>query len=203
VRREATRARVFAAAIACLHAQGYAGASTSAVAARARISRGALLKQFPSKAGLYAELVEQLLDEMREETLAYIRRYPPGLPRAMARVDHVWALYKEPRAFAVVEVMLGARSDPELSERLAKVGRSRNRIEKRLLGEEFEAMGIVDRRAAGLAAVQMLAAIRGLALERLLSPQSGRGLDAVFALQRRQTEAIFRALMPPADGQRA
>ncbi|HEV2597931.1 TetR/AcrR family transcriptional regulator [Sphingopyxis sp.] len=193
-RRRSTRARAFAAAIECLHEAGYAGASMVAVTRRAGLSRGALAKQFLTKADLYAALVEQLLDEMREDTLAYVRTFPPGLPRAMARIDYLWTLYKEPRAFAFLEVMLGSRADPELSERLEKVGESRNLVEKQLLSLEFDDMGIVDRRAAGLAGIQMLATVRGLALERLLNKNDDL-LDAAFARQRRQLEDSYRALM--------
>src|SRR3546814_8676289 len=59
---------LLAAAVECLHETGYAGASTLAVAKRAGVSRGALMKQFQSKATLFADLVEHLLDEMRAET---------------------------------------------------------------------------------------------------------------------------------------
>src|SRR3546814_950945 len=96
VRRENTRSRVLAAAVECLHETGYAGASTLAVAKRVGVSRGALMKQFQSKATLFAALVEYLLEEMREETLMYVRKFPYDLPRMMARVDNVWELYKKP-----------------------------------------------------------------------------------------------------------
>lgn len=195
VRREITRTKVFEAAIACLHERGYGGTSTLSVAERAGLSRGALIKQFPTKATLYASLVESLLDELREETLAHLRRFPPGLDRALARIDFLWNMYKQPKTFAVVEVMLGARGDAELSDSLAKVGRSRQMIEKQLLWAEFEAMGIQDRRRAGLAMLQTLATVRGLAIERLLNRHSP-SLDAAFALQRSQTEALLISLMP-------
>ena len=194
-RGRSTRARAFAAAIECLHERGYAGASIVAVTKRAGLSRGALNKQFLTKADLYAALMEQLLDEMREDTLAYVRTFPPGLPRAMARIDSLWNLYKEPRAFAFLEIMLGSRADAELCERLERVGESRNLIEKQLLSLDFDDMGIVDRRAAGLAGIQMLATVRGLALERLLNKNDDL-LDAAFARQRRQLEDSYRALMP-------
>jgi AcrR family transcriptional regulator len=189
-----TRAKVFDAAISCLHENGYASASVLAVAKRAGISRGALVKQFPTKANLYAALVEHLLDEMREETLSYVKQFPPGLPRTLARLDHVWELYKKPKAFAMLEVMLGARGDSELSESLSEVGRSRQKIEKLFLGIEFDDMGIRDRRTAGLAVIQMVAAVRGLALERLLNKGSA-SLEEAFALQKKQTEALLRSLM--------
>lgn len=198
-RREATRQRVFEAAIACLHKDGYSGAGVLAVAKRAEISRGALLKQFATKAELYASLLEWLLDVLREETLSSIRPHPAGLPRVMAWIDHTWELYRQPKAFAVLEVMLGSRVDPELAEQLLRVGRSRQQIEKRLLGLEFEAMGIEDRHMAGVAFLQMFATIRGLAVERLINRQSP-SLEAAFQLQRQQTESTLRGLMRRPEG---
>src|SRR3546814_6706311 len=77
---------------------------------------------------------------------------------------------------------------------ISRVGRTRQLIERQLLGEEFKEMGLTDRRAAGLAIIQMTAAVRGLALERLLNRDSP-SIDDVFALQKRQTEEFFRAIL--------
>ncbi|KQP18793.1 TetR family transcriptional regulator [Pseudorhodoferax sp. Leaf265] len=197
-RREITRSKVFEAAIACLHESGYAGASTLAVAKRAGISRGALLKQFATKADLYARLLEWLLDGLREETLGYVHGFPAGLPRVMAWLDFTWELYKQPRAFAVLEVMLGSRADPDLADQLDKVGRSRQQIEKQLLTLEFDAMKVVDTHTAGVAFLQMFATVRGLAVERLINKRSS-SLDAAFQMQRRQTETFLRSLALPAS----
>lgn len=194
MRREITRTKVFEAAITCLHERGYAGASTLAVAKRAGISRGALMKQFATKADLYAQLLEWLLDALREETLGYVRGFPTGLPRVMAWLDFTWELYKQPRAFAALEVMLGSRADPELAEQLDKVGRSRQQIEKQLLKLEFDAMNVDDHHTAGVAFLQMFATIRGLAVERLINKRSS-SLDTAFQMQRRQTESFLRSLM--------
>jgi AcrR family transcriptional regulator len=196
-RREITRGKVFEAAIACLHESGYAGASTLAVAKRAGISRGALVKQFANKADLFARLLEWLLDGLREETLGYVRGFPEGLPRVMAWLDFTWELYKQPKAFAVLEVMLGSRGDAELADQLDKVGRSRQHIEKHLLGLEFDAMGVQNHHMAGVAFLQMFAMIRGLAVERLINRRSA-SLDTAFQMQRQQTEALLRSLMQAA-----
>src|SRR6059058_877642 len=49
-----SRALILEAAVACLVEDGYAGASTLAVQARAGVSRGRLLHHFPSRAELVA-----------------------------------------------------------------------------------------------------------------------------------------------------
>ncbi|WP_326533638.1 TetR/AcrR family transcriptional regulator [Pseudorhodoferax sp.] len=193
-RREITRGKVFEAAIACLHESGYAGASTLAVAKRAGVSRGAVMKQFGTKADLYARLLEWMLDDLREETLTYVRGFPAGLPRVMAWLDFTWELYKQPKAFAVLEVMLGSRADPELAAQLDRVGRSRQQIEKQLLGLEFDAMSVGDHHLAGVAFLQMFAMVRGLAVERLINKRSP-SLDAAFQMQRAQTESYLRSLV--------
>src|SRR3546814_17323724 len=107
------------------------------------------MKQFQSKATLFADLVEHLLDEMREETVSYVRKFPYGLPRIMARVDHVWELYKKPKALAMAEVLHGARGDPQLSERLSRVGRPRHPTERHLPVAEFTELGKSDPPHAG------------------------------------------------------
>src|SRR3546814_19829897 len=98
---------------------------------------------------------------MREETVSYVRKFPYGLPRIMARVDHVWELYKKPKALAMVEVMLGARGDPELSERLSRVGRTRQLLERQWLGAEVRAMGLTERAAPGIALTRITSDARG------------------------------------------
>jgi len=44
-----TRRRLIKAAITCLHVNGYAATTTVAIADKAKVSRGAMLHQFPTK----------------------------------------------------------------------------------------------------------------------------------------------------------
>lgn len=193
-RRELTRARAFAAAIENLYEFGYAGSSLASVARRAGCSRGALLKQFSTKAGLYAGLAEKLLDDMRADNLAYVRSFPRGIRRAMARFDHTWDLYTGQSALAVLEVLLGSRADPALSRMLEPVGRARYAVERQLFELDFEDMGIKESREAYVATFQMLATIRGLAIERLLGADEGLLRDA-FVRQRDELEETFKRMM--------
>ncbi len=167
------------------------------MAKQAGLSRGAVQKQFATKAILFSALVEKLMSETQDELKTYLADYEPGLPRAMALLDFLWEHSKQPSAYAVMEIMLGARSDEELIGLLAEVSRERNRIGELHLNEDFEAMGITDRKAAGFAVLQMIVAVRGLALERILT-ENAEALENAFQLQRRQTEGVFRSLMAPA-----
>ena len=55
-----SRLLILDAAVACLVEEGYAGASTLAVQARAGVSRGRLLHHFPSRAQLLVAAAEHL-----------------------------------------------------------------------------------------------------------------------------------------------
>src|SRR3712207_7678852 len=69
-----SRLLILDAAVACLVEEGYAGASTLAVQARAGVSRGRLLHHFPSRAELLVAAAEHLatiqLDEVRHRAAA-------------------------------------------------------------------------------------------------------------------------------------
>src|SRR4051812_46618887 len=57
------RARLLQATVDCLIDHGYAGTTTTAVVARAGVSRGAILHHFPTKADLVAAGVEYVLEQ--------------------------------------------------------------------------------------------------------------------------------------------
>jgi AcrR family transcriptional regulator len=195
VRREATRLKAFEATIACLYEGGYAQTSTLEVAKRADISRGALLKQFPTRAHLFAALVEHIVSRSWETTRAYCERFPAGVERVLARADSTWAFYKTPQSYALMEIALGARSDPQLSELLSDVGLAREHLESQRVWEEMRLEGVEDGRAVGLAVMHLVATVRGLMIERLMNRNSDT-VDAVFALEKQRFETVLRGLIP-------
>ena len=57
-RRLATRGKILAAAVRCLAEEGYAQTSTVRVATLARVPRGSLLHQFPTRIDLILEVAQ-------------------------------------------------------------------------------------------------------------------------------------------------
>src|SRR3954462_3720573 len=80
-----SRALILDAAVACLVEDGYAGASTLAVQARAQVSRGRLLHHFPSRAELLVAAAQHLvtthLGEVEQRAAALMADEPPGPER--------------------------------------------------------------------------------------------------------------------------
>jgi AcrR family transcriptional regulator len=113
-----SRLLILDAAVACLVEDGYAGASTLAVQARAGVSRGRLLHHFPSRAELLVAAAGHLsaiqLAELQRRAAALMADQPPGRERVDRAIDLMWETFQEPPFWAATELWTAARTDPEL-----------------------------------------------------------------------------------------
>ena len=113
-----SRLLILDAAVACLVEEGYAGASTLAVQARAGVSRGRLLHHFPSRAELLVAAAEHVattqLDAVRLRAAALMDDEPTGRERVDRAIDLMWATFQEPPFWAAMELWTAARTDPAL-----------------------------------------------------------------------------------------
>jgi AcrR family transcriptional regulator len=113
-RSAATRGRLLDAAVACLVELGYGGTTTTVVAQRAGVSRGAQLHHFATRAELVGAAVQHVFAGLTED-------YRQGFAHAVARKDRVrgaidllWSMYLQPRHLAALDLYLAARTDAEL-----------------------------------------------------------------------------------------
>lgn len=118
-RSDGTRARVLEATVRCLHERGYAATTTLLVAQEAGVSRGAMLHQFPTKVDLMLFVVRAVYDREVEEYVARIGHVREPRAKILAMTEVAWEVLSRPSGVAVLEVLQGSRSDPELAERLA------------------------------------------------------------------------------------
>jgi AcrR family transcriptional regulator len=189
-RRAATRAKIMEAAVRCLAEFGYAATSTPLVARLAKVSRGSLLHQFPTKVDLMLGVAEYAAAARGATVFQELTPYPEGPDRFLHGVDAVWASLHTPAAIALMEVTLAARSDPELAQRYPvfagdledRLHRARMRmadnlgVPERL--EEIEAMAHLTR-----------VALNGLAMDSVFigrkSPDEERVLRMLKDLRQR------------------
>ncbi len=120
-RSAATRRLLLDATIECLVEQGYAGTSTTSIAERAGVSRGAQVHHFPSKAELVAEAVEHLADRRLDELGRAAATLPAGAERPRAALDLLWSMHSGPLFDAAAELWVAARTDAAMRERLIPV----------------------------------------------------------------------------------
>jgi AcrR family transcriptional regulator len=106
------------AAVECLAELGYSRTSTVEVVRRARVSRGALLHYYRSKAELLLAALSHLLAARIAEFQAVMAEIEPGPTRLDAAVGLLWEMFRGPSFAAWAELRVAARTEPALAESL-------------------------------------------------------------------------------------
>lgn len=112
----ATRTLIIEAAIKCFVDLGYSSTTTTAIAARAGLSRGAMLHHFPSKVDIVRAAVDYLHAKRLKAFRRAAQRSPTGGDRLRANLEAYWQHVRHPLFVAFFELVVAARTDPELAE---------------------------------------------------------------------------------------
>jgi len=91
-RSAATKGRLLDATLECLAELGYARTTTTEIAERGGVSRGAQLHHFATKAELVTEAVEHLFERRDQEFREAFARLPADASRGRAAVDLLWSM---------------------------------------------------------------------------------------------------------------
>jgi AcrR family transcriptional regulator len=112
-----TRRRLLDATAACLFERGYAGTTTTEIASRAGVSRGAQLHHFPKKDELVVSALEHVFELRLSEMSAAIAEPPSGTRehRLAVLLDAMWPMFKGPTFYAWLELVVASRTDPALN----------------------------------------------------------------------------------------
>ena len=164
--------RLLDAAVDRLVERGWAGTTTTLVADRARVSRGAQLHHYRTKSALLIAAVEHLAERRSAELRAEAAALPPDGDRLEATIDLLASLFTGPLFAAAIEVWVAARTDAALRSALvpveARFGREVHRLTVELLGAHESRPGVRE-------AVQTtLDLMRGLGVASLLTDDSAR-----------------------------
>lgn len=183
-----TRGRILEAALECLAELGYGGTTTTAVAERAGVSRGAQLHHFPTRAALIAAAVEHLYAGLRADYERAFTRLAPGTDRLGAAIDLFWKVWHDPRLAAVLELHVAARTDAELGAALRPVADQHQEHIVRLARHIFPQEALAQRRFTAILDV-VQEALRGLAVGYLVEKDEAHA---------RRTLAMLKDLVAPA-----
>lgn len=171
-RSSATRAALLDATIDCLVEYGYAGTTTTRVAERARLSRGAQMHHYQRKAPLVVAALLRLAERRRRELIERGERELPAHPDPAAALDILWSTFSGPLFTAALELWMAARTDPELAEALLPVEREIGRGARRTARELCR---VAEPSPEFDLALELAAnAMRGIALQQLLNPSAAR-----------------------------
>jgi AcrR family transcriptional regulator len=188
-RSRSTQRRVLEAAVECLVERGWSGTTTTLVAERAGVSRGAQLHHYRTKSDLLVAAVEHLAERRNAELRAEAAALPAGGDRVAATIRLLATLFTGPLFSAAIEVWVAARTDPTLRTALVPVetrfGREVHRLTVELLGADESRPGV---REAVQATLDLM---RGLGVASLLTDDSARR-GRLLEQWSRQLERVLR-----------
>jgi AcrR family transcriptional regulator len=187
-----TQKRLLDATLELLVEVGYAGTSTTAVCARAGLSRGAQLHHYPTKADLVIAAVAHLAKRRAAELVAELPRTGNANERLTRALDAIWASFSGPLFAAALELWVAARSDRELRQSLVRFERQVGRAMADLFGE---LAGPDAARAGDFAALLELTfhMMRGMALQRILRDDDTERRRLFELWKRLVSESLGRA----------
>jgi AcrR family transcriptional regulator len=183
------------ATIQCLFELGYHQTSTVMVTKRARVSRGAMLHHFPSKADLMMAAAEHIRDHRRHAHLKGLQRLKTDRGRFLQLINMLWEEFQTPSGVARIELMLGARNDPELGDRFSALNAELEERHKNFVWSLAQRLGVRNRRKIDAFVQLYAAAIRGLAIDAL-RPHAPQDIKGAIALLKETQLALLTTLAP-------
>jgi AcrR family transcriptional regulator len=173
-RSRETRRKLMEATVECLVERGWAGTTTTVVAERAGVSRGAQLHHFRTRGELVAAAVEHLGVESVLHLKELARQVDGGSPkdRITAVVELIADFHASDLFTAALELWVAARTDPDLKTVVVplevRLGRETHRLAVELLDADETKPGVRE-------AVQItMDLVRGLALANQLTDDAKR-----------------------------
>lgn len=163
------RQRLCEAAISCLYRVGYAATTVQLVTEEANVSRGAMLHHYPTKVDLMIAVAEYAARKQNRYVRWRLSEVDEGMDRYLAITEATWEAMAKPSAIALLEIMMGSRSDPALGERFPTVLEAvegRQREDVWTLAQE---LGIRDKERVLTMVRLHTAAMRGLSFEMMFS----------------------------------
>ena len=189
-RTATTCARLLDATIDCLLDVGYARTTTTDIARRAGVSRGAQLHHFPTKAELVTAAVEHLSMRRHAEFVRAIGKLPAGEGRTVAAIDLLWSILSSGTFYAWLELLVASRTDVGLRRSMTAVTERFSQTVERTFAELIE-----DPRGpsplSDVAPFFAFALLDGLALHRIVQADDGRSARSIDVLK-----SLARLVMP-------
>lgn len=186
MRSVVTRERLIGATLDEIFEVGYHAATTQEIAARAHVSRGALLHHFPARADIVLAAMEALLDDGTRQIKAIADEVQSGAVSLEGFVEFLWQLFSGRFFYLSLEMITEARNDPALRERMIPVVK---RFHQALDGIWVEFCDPQTRPPAQARIILNLTVclMRGMGVQTVLRPEPGYYREMVEA---------WKALLP-------
>ncbi len=163
-RTESSRRKLVEAAVECISKEGFRAATLAAIADRAGVSRGLINYQFEDKNDLMAEVMRYRFERNAAAYDRTLSDIADPVVRVDRLVDTLIENNKRPEHMAYLEIVVAARSDPALAERIAPILHKQGNIGPQSIIRYFADLNVSLEKA--IAIIQFSTAfVRGAAIE--------------------------------------
>lgn len=174
--------RLRAATLSVISERGYAGTSTTEVARRAGVSRGALLHHFPLKIDLIADVAGHFWGEASANLKRIADRIDSNDTDMAGLVDDMWeTVFRSASARMTVDLVSASLVDEELRGRIETHLKTLLESYERIAAEAFSTAGLEIRQRLALVQVATCA-LRGLRMQEMMrhDPEGSRAARAAL-----------------------
>ncbi len=193
------RKRLIEAAIECLTKLGYGATTLQVVTDTAGASRGAILHHFPNKVDLMIAVAEYAAEKQNRHVARLLANTQPGMDRFLGITMATWDAMQRPPAIALLEIMMGSRSDPDLGARFPAVIEALEKYQREGVWEQAQSIGITDKTQIEAMTWLHNAAMRGLAMELMFSKDVRRANMSMKLLRRYKSWFTGELVTKPFD----
>jgi AcrR family transcriptional regulator len=193
-RSATTRAQLLNAALDCLVELGYGGTTTTEVADRAGVSRGAQLHHFPTRSTLVVAAVEHLFRGLTEEYQRGFAALPPGSDRLREAIALLWSMFTKPRYLAVLELYTAARTDAALRKQVRPIAERHEANVRELARRYFPGSALHDPRAFEATLSLILDTMQGMAVSRFVHRRATNDAERLAAIHEIAARVFERPL---------
>lgn len=181
-RTSQTRARILEATVTCLIRHGYAKTSTTMISEQAGVSRGAQLHHFPNKAELMSAAIEHVIVCRTEEVKAHFVSMRASDEPVSTFIDILWEQLQTGVFYAWLELVVAARSDELLREKLLEVSR---RFDQDVTNTIQQAFGLSHEVAQiiRMAGQVIFATVEGLSTSKIIYQDSRNDAEILNLLK--------------------
>ncbi|MFN3232530.1 MAG: TetR/AcrR family transcriptional regulator [Alphaproteobacteria bacterium] len=159
----ATRNGILDATVQCFLELGYHRTTTTEIAKRAGVTRGAVQYYFPTTGDVLGASIDHMIDQWIETYAEELRKMPESANRFAGGVDIYWRFVKHPLFVAWQELQAAARTAPELKPIVDKAAKRYDRRRRDVGREVYKELSEVPDDTWDVARDLLRVAIEGLA----------------------------------------
>lgn len=192
------RKRLIDAAIQCLVEVGYGGTTLQRVTDIADVSRGAFLHHFPTRSQLIIAVAEFAAEEQTRIVREFVADSEGNREVYQDITEATWQAVRQPAGIALVEIMLGSRSDPEAGNEFTQLIQKLSDTHKSNVWRIAKSIGIEDRETIYTMVHLHQATMHGLLVD-YLSSKSIKPAERSMDLLKRYKLSLTEELIQPKD----